>query len=217
MPQPLSSIPGNLGFVLASGNTPHNAEMASAVLAVINLWSQIDYNYGVLVARIARADPVTVTAVFQTMISTEARQAALFSAAKEKLTPEQASLIMAVIDTFKTSKNTRNAFAHHLWGSLNTRPDCVVLAHPKTIARYTAQMTAWSGNGPVPDFDRSEFMVWRQPDFDEAVAAARTAHGRAVELSFTFDHGAADRHRGPLLADPQIQHRYNVRLAENAP
>jgi hypothetical protein len=188
--------------------------MAQAVLAVINLWSQIDYNYAVIVSRIARADPVTVTAVFQAMISSEARLAALFAAAKERLTPEDASLIMAVMDTTKASRNTRNAFAHHLWGSLNGRPDCVILAKPKTLIKYSAKMSEWRGDGPRVELDRSEVMVWQQADFDAEVESARIAHDRVVQLSFTFDHPAAERRRQSLLADPHVARRYEIRRNE---
>ena len=207
--------------------------MAAAVLGVINLWSQIEYNYAAVLTKIARADPITVQAVFQSMISGEARQAALFAAAKERLTPEQSSLIMAVIDTTKTSRNARNAFAHHIWGSINSRPDCVILVHPKTMAKHSAQWAEWSlqhPNGvtfplpdgiPMPQFPpplaRSEIMVWRQRDFDTELKAAQRAHDHVVQLLFTFDHPAADQRRAALLADPQIERRYNLRLAENAP
>ena len=215
MPQPLSRFDPKLGFVLASGNSPHDPQMAQSVLTVINLWSQIDYNYGYILARIAKADPETITAVFQAMISGEARKGALFAAAKVQLSAEQAALVMAVVESTKVSRKTRNEFAHHLWGSLNSRPDCVVLAHPKDLAAYTAKMVALSGTRKErPELDRSQIMVWRQPCFDEAVAAAKTAHQRTVELSFIFDHPAEDRMRQDLLQHPQIARLYAHHLQE---
>lgn len=231
MPQPLSRFNPTLGFVLGSGNTPHDSRMAASVLGVINLWSQIEYNYGAILTRIASADAVIVAAVFQSMVSGEARQAALFAAAKERLTPEQAGLIMAVIDSTKASRKARNAFAHHIWGSLNTRPDCVILVHPKTLAKNSAELAEWGLRYPEgiqfpppndaamppapPQLERSEVMVWQQPDFDKEVEAAQIAHNRVVQLSFTFDHPAADRRRRALLADPHIERRYNHHLENN--
>lgn len=231
MPQPLSRFDPKLGFVIGAGNAPHDPRMAASVLAVINLWSQIEYNYAAILSRIARADATTVQAVFQSMVSGEARQAALFAAAKEKRTPEEASLIMAVVDSTKASRKARNAFAHHIWGSLNTRPDCVVLMHPKALAKNSAQWAEWSlrhpegvtfplpDGTPMPEFppalDRSEIMVWRQPDFDTEVQSAVVAHDRIVQLLFSLDHPVADHRRQALLADPQIERRYNLRLAEN--
>lgn len=217
MPQPLSQVHPTLGHVLASGNTPHTPEMSAAILGVINLWAQLDYNYGTLVARVAKADPVTVTGVFQAMISGEARKTALIAAVNEKLTPEEASLITAVIESNTPSRKTRNMFAYNLWGSLNTRPDCVVLVSPKTLAKTNAAMTTWQGQGPTPELERSEIMVWRQPDFDTALTPARTAHDRVVQLSFMFDHPAADRRRSGLLVDRQIARLYEYYLRENTP
>lgn len=223
MPQPLSRFNPNLGIMMGSGNTPHTPEMAVAAIGVINLWSQIEYNYSALLARIASADPVAVNAVFQAMISGDARRAALAAAAKAKLTAEESSLILAVFDATKASRETRNDFAHHLWGILQDRPDCALLMNPKTLARFNAELAAWTdrtGNpeaDPVPTFDRSEIMVWRQKDFDTALEAARKAHTQTVELLFTFEHPAAGRRRPALLADPQIARLYEHHLRENTP
>ena len=153
MPQPLSHVHPTLGYVLAAGNAPHSPAMAVATLAVINLWSQIDYNYGALVATIGKTDPETVTAVFQSMVSGEAKRDAVLAAARTSLAPEQASLIAAVIESTKPSRKTRNDFAHHLWGALHGRDDCVILVHPKTLAKYTAKMFSWAQrpNDPRPD------------------------------------------------------------------
>ena len=225
MPQPLSRFHPNLGIMMAAGDAPHTPEMAVSVVGVINLWAQIEYNYSSLLARIASADPVAVNAVFQAMISGDARRAALCAAAKAKLPPEESSLILAVIETTKSSRETRNDFAHHLWGVLETRPDCALLMNPKTLARFNAELAAWGeragrtdpARDPAPTFDRSEIMVWRQKDFDAALTAARKAHRQTVELLFTFEHPAADQRRPSLLADPQIARLYEHHLRESSP
>jgi hypothetical protein len=231
MPQPLSRFAPNLSVVFGSGLAPHDPQMASAVLNVISLWSQIEYNYSGILSRISKAEAVPIAAMFYAVVSGEARQAALFAAAKERLTPEQSSLVMGVIDTFKASRATRNSFAHHLWGSIPRRPDCVVLVHPKTFAKATAGFTEWSLKypsgitfpadnppDPPPQLDKSEVMVWQQKDFDHEVMAARVAYDRIVMLGFTVhDSPSADPMRRALLADPQIERRYKLRLLENSP
>lgn len=109
----------------------------------------------------------------------------------------------------------------------------LAVVHPKTLAKNSAEWAQFAQDYrgqvvlPVPKgasmpqfpdrLDRSEIMVWQQPDFDREVEAAKVAHDRVVQLSFTFKHHAADRRRASLLADPQIQRRYNHRLAENTP
>lgn len=85
------------------------------------------------------------------------------------------------------------------------------------ITSYNARIGEWQRNGARPEIDRSEISVWTQTDFDAEVDAAALAHDRAVQLLFTFDHPAADQRRRALLADPQIERRYNHRLAENTP
>lgn len=195
MPQPLSRFHPTLGATVALGKAPHTPEMAVAVLGVINFWAQIDYNYGSILARVAKADPVTVTAVFQATISADARKSAMIAAVQEKLTLEEASLILSVIEASKPSRDLRNEFAHHVWGSLNTRSDCVLLVNPRTLAKFNAAMTAWRGEGPRPELDRSKVIVWRQKDFDTALKDAHLAHMRTYQLLFTFDHVAADQRR----------------------
>jgi hypothetical protein len=153
------------------------------------------------------------------VISVEAKQAGLFAAAKEHLSPERSSLLMAVVDVSKSSRDTRNAFAHHLWGSLNTRNNCVLLVHPKVIAKFTAESLAWASagaQGPRPELNRSQVMVWNKQDFKDAAAAAAAAHDRIVRVSFTLEHPAERRMRQSLLADPQIARRYKLRLRENS-
>jgi hypothetical protein len=151
------------------------------------------------------------------MISLEAREAALIAAANERLSREEAGLIRAVLDTTKASRRTRNTFAHHLWGSLSGRADCVILVDPKILIRYTAKIREWDAKGTRPELDRSQVIVWRQSDLDLAADAARIAHDRIVQLSFTFDHPAAEHRRQSLLANDQIARRYSIRLSETAP
>ena len=116
--------------------------MAQSLFAVVNLWSQMEHAHANVVANITEADAVTVTAVHQAIISGEARKAALYAAASASLPVEDAALVRADVDFCEASCKQRNAFAHHLWDSVNGRPDLVVIMSPKRrcdLGRSTAR------------------------------------------------------------------------------
>lgn len=220
MPQPLSTFAPNSGFTLAAGNTPHSPEMATSVFAVVNLWAQIDSAYSVLLANIARADPVTITAAQQAVQSPEIRKAALLSAALSALPKDEYCLINAVIESCRASRNQRNSFVHYLWGEITGRRDCVLLMSPKVAAQHFAsvmQSVQSPGLSAVPEIDKSKIMVWNLNDFRAAEDLARVCHDRTVQLSFVINqHPAADHRRQSLLADPQIARLHNLCLCENS-
>ncbi len=221
MPQPLSSFAPNSGITLAAGNTPHSPEMATSVLAVVNLWAQIDSAYSVLLANIARADPVTITAAQQAVLSTKIREAALLAAASSALPKDEFCLIKAVIKSCRASKDERNYFVHYLWGEITGHRDCVLLIDQKIAAHHFAsvmQSVQSPGLSAIPEIDKSKIMVWNLNDFRTAEERARVCHDRTVQLSFVINqHPAADHRRQSLLEDPQIARLHNLCLCENSP
>ena len=220
MPQPLSSFAPNSGLTLATGNTPHSPEMATSVFAVVNLWAQIDSAYSVLMANIAGADPVTITAAHQAIQNPGIRKAALLSAALSALPKDEYCLIKAVIDSCKASRDQRNDFVHHLWGEITGRRDCVLLMSPKVAAHHFAsvmQAVQSPGLSAIPEIDKSKIMVWNLNDFRAAEELARECYDRTGQLSFVINqHPAADHRRQSLLADPQIARLHNLCLCENS-
>lgn len=219
MPQPLSGFAPNSGYTLASGDVSISPEMASAVVAVINFWAQIEHSYTTLLATIAKADPVTIVAAHLAVQSIEARRAALFAAAESALSVEDYSLIQAVVESCKTSRDDRNTFAHHLWGNLSDRDDCVILVNPKYAARYFSSVlesVTDRRRRQIPDLDRSKVMVWRLSDFQEAKQRAGLCHDRTMQLPFAIEsHPAAVRRRPALLEDQQIARLYSRYLQQN--
>jgi hypothetical protein len=210
---------------MGGGGAPHSPEMARAVFAVINHWAEIENSYSLLLANIARADPVTITAVYQAMANGDARRAALIAAAKASTKPEVASLIQATMEASKASREQRNSFAHHVWGILNTRTDVVLLMHPKDLATYSAKTTAWIREATTeypehpterPPFDRSLVMVWNLKDFEKAEALALLRYQQTGRLPFLLNnHPSAPSMRAKLLEDRQIARLYEQYLREN--
>lgn len=193
--------------------------MGAHVLTVINFWSQIDNILGELVAKIAGADPVTVTAVYQTMVSAEAKKSALVAAARASLCIEDAALIQAVLESCESARKQRNDFVHHLWGYIPGRSDCVLLMAPKEALAWSAQMSAWAGTmreklDEPPAIDRFKIMVWRLEDFQKAEQAALLAHRRTFQLQLCIGHPAKNKIRQALLDDPNLVRRYERILRE---
>jgi len=217
MPQPLARVHPTLGFELANGNLVHTPEMALAVTGVINLWAQIDQSNAFLLSQISGSEPVITSAMLQTLTSAEAKKRAILAAAKAACSHDEYALIRATLERFTASRNHRNDFAHHLWGRLNTRDDCVILADPKVVAAYTAATTSWIRNrtGTRPDIDRNQVMVWTLRDFEIALEDAREAHGSITRLPLSIGRPPSQNPmQAQLLTDPKIRRLYDRYLVE---
>ena len=53
-------------------------------------------------------------------------------------------LIEAVLTASKSSKSTRNDFAHNLWGTSPDVPDKLILIEPEAIIEQSAAVHAWA-------------------------------------------------------------------------
>src|ERR1700722_8180215 len=63
-----------------------NPNLGQIVLAIINQHSHTDYFWSMILIELLHADPVTGSAMYQSLVSADARRAALLAAAKARLT-----------------------------------------------------------------------------------------------------------------------------------
>ncbi|MBD3732960.1 MAG: hypothetical protein IE934_09620 [Sphingopyxis sp.] len=208
MPQPLDRVhPAPTISVTPSALS--NSAYAGHVAFVIATWAHIDGDVGSLLARMLKADIATGTAMYLALIGGEARKAALAAAAKEALPPWQQHLLSAVIKATKPSRDQRNSFAHHAWGTADELPGTLLLMHPRVVvesnvSRRQAHIIENTRIIRPIDLDRSRIMVFREKDFADAQRMALQAT-RLWNLLYMVIGDTVEVARRLLLSDGAVR------------
>lgn len=143
MPQPLSSvIPSkNYGVVEFSPSSMHHrAELAAMIMEMVSIWSSIDLEVSRLMTKFLKADFEVVSEMLLALTSAEARKAAVRAAAKASLNNDDLSLFDAVHKVIRPSRDRRNHFVHHIWGTTDALPRDLLLIDPRYLARQHANI-----------------------------------------------------------------------------
>jgi hypothetical protein len=139
-PQPLSLVRTNPTIrILDSGREP-NAKLSGMAMGVIRIASLIDLKWSEILVDILHADPKTGMAMYQALISADAKRAALLAAASARMSEQDSLLFRACVASTYTVREVRNKFAHHIWAVCDDIPDALLLASPDalTVARISA-------------------------------------------------------------------------------
>ena len=224
MPQPLSTF--NSEIVLnpvtwgATTLTDH-PHFALQILQTIAAWSSSDQDLAIVITNFLRSDIEIVSEMLRDF-RPEAIGKAIDTAARLRLKPDHYRLFAKSLATTKASRNRRNEFAHHIWGTSEAIPDALILADPKDLNREIAAMIGpiqrgrGSGRSPVYahglPWDTSKYYVYRANDLKSALEDARRAERiigllrqmRMINPPF-FSQDKLDSIRVQLEADPQIQ------------
>lgn len=161
---------------------------------VICIWSHIEADLTSLVTEhFTESDFTIVAAMLNALIGTEGRRTAVREAAKEALSADELSLFLAVEKAISGSRNTRNAFAHGLWGwCLDITEPHMLWINPKDFQRTIAGhkhniqiIEAWKADPerpvelpslPYKPLDLTKVLVYLERDFTEAVVEAKEAN-----------------------------------------
>ncbi len=139
--QPLSSLTRDIRHFDVDPEVLERVPSFSPYIArVIAEWAHIDGDFATMLGGFLQADFAVATAMLQALNGSGAKRAALAAAAKEALPPDDYALFEVVTKLIRPSRDTRNAFAHHVWGYLKTFPDCLLLMEASVIVSI---QTAW--------------------------------------------------------------------------
>ena len=207
MPQPLSRVHPNPKiemYASAIGNSPFAAD----AMRVIACWSQIEAEFSSLLARMLKADVEAGVAMYHSLVSSEAKKAAISAAAATALPEWQKILLMAVQKVTKPSRDQRNEFAHGVWGVAKQIPDAVLLVPSKFFA--------YRGGGFVEPKNYSKVMVYKRDDFVRASQDALNAQGLNGLLFLTIGD-TIEQARRQLLNDRLVQQALQPLIRESSP
>ncbi len=220
MPQPLSRVHSSPNVEIYPSAIA-NSRFASHAIRVIACWAHIEGDLGSLLAQMLQADIATGVAMYQALISSDAKRSALAAAASQALPDWQCLLLRAVQKATKSSREQRNDFAHRVWGVAKEVPDAVLLMPTKIVVDRNVtlrQRHSVDGANVIrpAQLDHSQVMVYKKPDFDEA--SDRALHAQLLhELLYMVIGRTVEQARRQLLNDPQIQRVLQPLIRESSP
>jgi hypothetical protein len=220
MPQPLSRVhpsPKIEVYPSAIANSP----FAAHVMRVIACWAQIDGLLGSILSRMLKAEIEAGTAMYQALVSADAKRAALSAAASATCPEWQQLLLQAVQKATRPSREQRNEFAHGAWGLTKEVPDSVLLMPVSIVVSRDVSMRKaklGGGNDAVAsnDLDHSKIMVYRKRDFTEASDRALKAQ-MLFGLLYMVIGETIEQARRQLLNEPLIQQALLPLTRESSP
>jgi hypothetical protein len=190
-------------------------------MEVIERWSVSETNLFGIVADVLHVEPVIATVMLQAVDNQAAQRAAVLAAAKAVLAPFDWLLFEAAFYTTNPSRNVRNQFVHHMWGTAEELPQALLLLDPRFAsldrARRIKRVDERVRRGVNPalagerNFDFSGVMVWCEDDFKAESQSACRAQLIIAELShlvsaLKLGH-STDSIRKRLENDQQVQQR----------
>ena len=224
MPQPLNTFNSEIvkhpitWGVTKLEDHPH---FALQILQTIATWSASDQNLAIVITNFLHSDIEIVSEMLRDL-RPEAISKAIDTGARFRLNPDHYRLFATSLATTKASRNRRNEFAHHIWGTSEAIPDALILADPKDLNREMVAMTGpiqrGLGVGRTPRYDHglpwdtSKYYVYRANDLQSTLDDARRAEKiinllRAMSMINPpfFNQASFDSICVQLEADLQIQ------------
>jgi hypothetical protein len=215
-PQPLSRV--NPKALTTFGPECFNLypELSKLVARFINTGSMIEARWSIILVNLMKADPHTGNAMYQALASSEARRAAIRAAAEVSLLANDFLLFQAVVKVTTPQRNTRNHFAHHIWGMSREVKGALLLADPEfftdiVLGAKTKIEIEPSGIKFAPAFpklDYSKIEVWTAKALQKENEDADETQKIIIDLTKVInrrdDEKEADQSRKSLLSRPLI-------------
>jgi len=140
------------------------------------MWAQVEATLGVILSMLLGADSVVGTAMYASIISEQARSAAMNAAASEKLSAELMIQYSAIMNSIKTPRKSRNKVVHGLWAISDKRQDCLILIDLKKYVRQLSFMQLGFADPRRVDLEKwseatkdhdASLMEYKEADFIE--------------------------------------------------
>lgn len=233
-PQPLSRVRPNATTYFSPDVLFTYPDLAAYAMSVIGQWARTDATLSELLSvMLTTSDLAVGMAMYQALTGTGSRQTALLAAAEEALPVQDFWLLQAVLRLNRPSRDQRNDFAHHLWGTSDDVPNALLLVDPAVFIKHLtirdiyaknamAMFLRYSSMGkevPTGELDHSKVQVYRKRALQQAAKDAIKAGARAFYLSVAIDHDRFGQHsdamRRQLLSEPAIQQAFEALSREN--
>jgi hypothetical protein len=131
----------NAGGSLGPGFLEQRPTAAAAISKCISHWSEVEFQYALLLASLLKANSIPAVAVFHALRSARA-QRNVINAAAEAAVPQHADLVAAVLKSGETLENERADLAHGLFGITSASPEGVLWIEAKHRVHHTVEVNA---------------------------------------------------------------------------
>jgi hypothetical protein len=204
VPNPFSKVNPKASASIGVDALLQRPDLALHVTSVISTWAFCDTYLAAMLCRFLKADAAWVVAqMLDAVTSSDARKAAITAAAKASLPDKDFAQYQRVMKEITPSRNTRNRFAHWLWGASPEMPDALILMDPTeytrnllTIAetiRRIRELEKDKPRQPRPDEnykpDPMSMVVYKRAELEREAEAARAAFDRIRNLDRYFYDG----------------------------
>lgn len=239
--QPLSRVVPNPNLKIGAPFLQHRPTLIPHILRVIAIWASIDHLMLQILTGFLKADFEVVVKMMNALSGAEGKKAAIDAAAVQALPQEDYDIFQAIQSLSKPSRDTRNAFAHHIWAVEPSIENGLCLIDPKLLGNHHALMMTrfaavdsalFDANTKAddlislinnsPKLDYSSIPVYREKDFHEEVEKAQRAEMRTngfmlYRATAPLGGSMHDELRWTLSNDHEIQSVIQKKYKQKAP
>lgn len=126
-------------------------ELAARIANIAALWAQAELSLGMLFSQLLQTESVVGTAMYLSLISEQARDAAMQAAAQEKLPEQFKAEFVILASSLRSPRKERNAVVHGLWAISDDKPDSLILID----SRKMVKMFSWVHAGNIKPLSES--------------------------------------------------------------
>jgi hypothetical protein len=170
------------------GQRPH---LAALVTETISTWSYTEHALGKSVATMSRGINAVEMEDYIANWRLPARLKIVRRIARSELTEPDLTLFLKVLDVIEQLAHRRHAFAHGIWGAVETLPDALLLVDPEHVLRHWGVAYDWvaafseggpSAVSPIGSLHNRNIEVWSEPDLKEEIDRMKQAYELALAL-----------------------------------
>lgn len=206
-PQPLSKVNRKATYRFGVDTFSRHSDLSPYISEVISLGAIADHEWATILIHLLKADAEAASAMYQALVSAEAKRAALTAAASIRLKGDDLALFNAVGKAVAHSRRLRNNFAHHIWADSPEVPDVLLLIEPEALAEVEVSWVPALSQNPsgaeIKSIDKTRVFVWGKKELIEARNTAREGMLTVANLAQLFahpHHQAAAEIRSRLLS-----------------
>jgi hypothetical protein len=194
-------------------------DLAALVAETITIWSYAEHSLGKAVAAMSRDASITAMREYADNWQFAKRKKIVIKAANAKLPDPYLTTFLKVLDIISGLAKRRHAFAHGIWGTVESIPDGLLLVDPKHMFMHWGAANDWvakfaRGSGQLAlrkPLDNKLIEVWSVADLRNEIASMNKAYEyagalEAIASEDLFDATNARRAHihGLLLKDPLL-------------
>jgi hypothetical protein len=174
----LADIQPDAGMSFGPGFMEHRPEIAAKVAINIGLFSDIEFQQGILLHRLIGTDADTAFSLYTKLRGTS-QNGVMLEFAKKKMVREPFATFQKITKAIKARSDERNKVAHWLWGKSDQLPDALLLVAPVNWYRpmaYFIDTPFEAQEHSQQRLDNADVLVYRHEELARLQERAEATH-----------------------------------------